>query len=72
MEENQGDVMTFLVISAAIEWLEQHHTKAKELKEKAEQEKKDAAEKELTVLKFICSKNLIFQPKFSFDKIQTL
>ena len=49
MEENQGDVMTFLVISAAIEWLEHHHTKAKELKEKAEQEKKEAAERELTV-----------------------
>jgi len=25
MEENKGDVMTFMVISAAIEWLESHH-----------------------------------------------
>ena len=49
MEENQGCVMTFLVISAAIEWLDEHHTKVQELKEKREREKKEHEERELTV-----------------------
>lgn len=48
MEENQGCVMTFLVISAAIEWLDEHHTKVQELKEKREREKKEHEERELT------------------------
>ena len=45
MEENKGDVMTFLVISAAIEWLEQHHERVKTQEEervKAKKDKEDA------------------------------
>ena len=49
MEENQGCVMTFLVISAAIEWLDEHHTKVQELKETRAREKKEKEEEELTV-----------------------
>ena len=41
--------MTFLAISAAIEWLEQHHVRSKELKEKREREKKELEDKALTV-----------------------
>merc|ERR1711881_698103 len=42
MEENKGAVMTFLVISATIEWLEQHHERAKLIKEQKERDKKEA------------------------------
>ena len=45
MEENRGAVMTFLVISAAIEWLELNHTQKQELKEQRIREEKEAAEK---------------------------
>jgi len=38
MEENRGAVMTFLVISAAIEWLELNHTRKEELKEQKDAE----------------------------------
>ena len=45
MEENRGAVMTFLVISAAIEWLELNHTRKEELKEQRAREKKEAEDK---------------------------
>ena len=48
MDENRGDVMTFLVISAAIEWLELNHTQKEELKEQRLRAEKDAAEAILT------------------------
>ena len=50
MEENQGTVVTFLVISAAIEWLEQHHINKKDMKDRKIREKKEAEEAELTVI----------------------
>ena len=50
MEENQGEVVTFLVISAAIEWIEQHHINKKEKHERKIRAEKDAAEAILTVL----------------------
>ena len=49
MEENQGTVVTFLVISAAIEWIEQHHISKKERHERKIREEKEAAEAILTV-----------------------
>ena len=49
MEENQGTVVTFLVISAAIEWIEQHHINKKERHERKIREEKEAAEAILTV-----------------------
>ena len=49
MEENKGDVMTFLVISAAIEWLESHHLLMKAMAEAKLREKKDKEEAILTV-----------------------
>jgi len=48
MEENQGTVVTFLVISAAIEWIEQHHISKKERHERKIREEKEAAEAILT------------------------
>ena len=48
MEENRGAVMTFLVISAAIEWLELNHTQKEELKEQRIRAEKEAAEAILT------------------------
>lgn len=48
MEENQGEVVTFLVISAAIEWIEQHHINKKEKHERKIRAEKDAAEAILT------------------------
>lgn len=47
MEENRGAVMTFLVISAAIEWLEQHHEQVKAQKTAKEEARKAAADAEL-------------------------
>ena len=44
MEENKGDVMTFLVISAAIEWLESHHDRMKTIAEQKARAKKDMEE----------------------------
>ena len=49
MEENKGDVMTFLVISAAIEWLESHHLLMKAMADAKLRAKKDAEEAILTV-----------------------
>ena len=49
MEENKGAVMTFLVISATIEWLEQHHERAKLIKEQKERDKKEAEDAILLV-----------------------
>ena len=51
MEENKGDVMTFLVISAAIEWLESHHDQMTSM---AEQKAKEKKEKEDAILE-VCS-----------------
>jgi len=48
MEENQGTVVTFLVISAAIEWIEQHHINKKERHERKIREQKEAEEAILT------------------------
>merc|ERR1711997_727580 len=48
MEENKGDVMTFLVISAAIEWLESHHLLMKAMADAKLRAKKDAEEAILT------------------------
>jgi hypothetical protein len=48
MEENKGDVMTFLVISAAIEWLESHHGLMKAMADAKLRAKKDAEEAILT------------------------
>jgi O-acetylhomoserine/O-acetylserine sulfhydrylase-like pyridoxal-dependent enzyme len=48
MEVNQGTVVTFLVISAAIEWIEQHHISKKERHERKIREEKEAAEAILT------------------------
>jgi len=48
MEENQGTVVTFLVISAAIEWIEQHHISKKERHERKIREQKEAEEAILT------------------------
>merc|ERR1712141_421195 len=48
MEENQGTVVTFLVISAAIEWLEQHHINKKDMKDRKIREKKEAEDAILT------------------------
>ena len=45
MEENRGAVMTFLVISAAIEWLEVNHTTKQEREEQRKREEKEAADK---------------------------
>ena len=53
MEENQGTVVTFLVISAAIEWLEQHHINKKDMKDRKIREKKEAEDAILTVLLFV-------------------
>jgi hypothetical protein len=49
MEENKGDVMTFLVISAAIEWLEQYHQRKNDVKMQIILDKKEAADAILTV-----------------------
>ena len=49
MEENKGDVMTFLVISAAIEWLESHHDRMKTIAEQKARAKKDREEAILEV-----------------------
>jgi hypothetical protein len=49
MEENKGDVMTFLVISAAIEWLESHHLLMKAMADAKLRAKKDKEEAILTV-----------------------
>ena len=57
MEENQGTVVTFLVISAAIEWIEQHHISKKERHERKIREQKEAEEAILTV-SFHNSKNI--------------
>merc|ERR1712083_929599 len=48
MEENKGDVMTFLVISAAIEWLESHHEQMTSMAEQKAREKKEREEAILT------------------------
>jgi hypothetical protein len=48
MEENKGDVMTFLVISAAIEWLEQYHQRKNDVKMQIILDKKEAADAILT------------------------
>jgi len=48
MEENKGDVMTFLVISAAIEWLESHHLLMKAMADAKLRAKKDKEEAILT------------------------
>ena len=49
MEENKGAVMTFMVISAAIEWLEQYHEREQTMKSEREKAKKDAEEAILQV-----------------------
>jgi len=48
MQENKGDVMTFLVISAAIEWLESHHEQMTAIAEQKLREKKEKEEAILT------------------------
>ena len=49
MEENACAVMTFMVISAAIEWLEGHHERVQSQKAAREAAKKEAEEAILQV-----------------------
>jgi len=74
MEENKGDVMTFLVISAAIEWLESHHdqmTSMAEQKAKEKKEKEDAIlEKKLVGTKVTVENFMAWRKEFDNKRLE--
>jgi len=74
MEENQGTVVTFLVISAAIEWIEQHHISKKERHERKIREQKEAEEailtKKLVVTKVTVENFMAWKMEFDAKRLE--